>query len=144
MNETIDLNHSLPAQLISVGKRITQNIDERLDAVGLSNARLWALHSIATTDALETLVTVTCLADVMNTTKSNVTAMVDRLIAEGLVTRHHGDEDRRTVVIALTEEGQRRYQQGFEVVQAFHTELSETFSAEEKQLLQCVMDKLLQ
>ena len=78
----------------------------------------------------------------MNTTKSNVTAMVDRLIVEGLVTRNHSVEDRRTVVIALTEEGQRRYAAGVEVVQAFHAELSERFSADELQLLNCLMDKL--
>src|SRR5690242_12687128 len=70
MNKMIDINDSLPAQFINAGKRIAQIIDERLSTVGLSNARLWTLHSIATTDELETLVTVTCLADVMNTTKS--------------------------------------------------------------------------
>ena len=142
MNEITDINRSLPAHFINAGKRIAQLIDERLNTVGLSNARLWSLHSIVTTDALETVVTVTCLADLMNTTKSNVTAMVDRLIAEGLVTRNHSVEDRRTVVIALTEEGQRRYAAGVEVVQAFHAELSERFSADELQLLNCLMDKL--
>ena len=142
MNEITDINRSLPAHLINAGKRIAQLVDERLSAVGLSNARLWSLHSIVTTDALETVVTVTCLADLMNTTKSNVTAMVDRLIAEGLVTRNHSVEDRRTVVIALTDEGQRRYAAGLEVVQAFHAELSQRFSADELQLLNCIMDKL--
>lgn len=144
MNEITDINQSLPAQFINAGKQVAQLIDERLDSVGLSNARLWALQSIVATDQLDTLVTVTCLADVMNTTKSNVTAMVDRLIAEGLVTRHQSVEDRRTVIIALTEEGQRRYQAGVEVVRAFHAELSEKFSAEEMQLLNCILEKLPQ
>lgn len=144
MNEILDINQSLPAQIINAGKRITQIIDERLNAVGLSNARLWALQSIATTDQLETLVTVTCLADVMNTTKSNVTAMVDRLIAEGLVTRQQSAEDRRTVIIALTEEGQRRYEAGAAVVRAFHAELAGILSADEQQILNCVLEKLPQ
>jgi DNA-binding MarR family transcriptional regulator len=142
MNEIMDITQSLPVQLIAAGKRMTQAIDERLESVGLSKAQLWALRSILAADELETLVTVTCLADVMNTTKSNVTAMVDRLIAEGLATRQHSLEDRRTVVIALTEEGQRRYQAGVEVVRNFHIELSEKFTPEERQLLDCILEKL--
>lgn len=142
MNEIMDINQSLPAYIINAGKHIAGLIDKRLEAVGLSSARLWALQSIVTSDQLETLVTVTCLADVMNTTKSNVTAMVDRLIAEGLVTRRHNDEDRRSVVIALTDEGQRRYQAGVEVVRAFHAELADHFTPEERQLLNCLLDKL--
>lgn len=144
MNETFDINQSLPTQCIIIGKRIAEIIDDRLGTVGLSNAKMSTLHSIVTTDALATLVTVTCLADVMNTTKSNVTAMIDRLIAEGLVTRTHAIEDRRAVVIALTKEGQRRYVQGVEVVRMFHEELSNLFSTEEKQLLDNLMEKLPQ
>lgn len=142
MNEIIDINQSLPAHFINAGKQVAQLIDQRLETVNLSNARLWALHSIVASESLETLVTVTCLADVMNTTKSNVTAMVDRLIAEGLVTRQHSLEDRRTVIIALTEEGQRRYAAGVEVVRAFHAELAQRFSPEEQQLFNCMLDKL--
>ena len=142
MNEIIDLTKSIPAQFLFAGKRIAQLLDERLDAVGLSSARLWALQSIATTDNLAIPTTVTCLAGVMNTTKSNVTAMVDRLIADGLVTRQHSADDRRTVLIALTGEGHRRYTAGVEVVQVLHLELLGLFSTEEKQLLDCLLSKL--
>lgn len=142
MNEILNVQHLLPAQLIGVGKRTTQLLDERLMAVALSSPQLWTLKSIVSADRDETLVTVTCLADVMHTTKSNVTAMVDRLIAEGLVTRSQSSEDRRTVVIALTEEGQRRYAAGLEVIRAFHTELANRFTPEEQQLLKCIADKL--
>ncbi len=144
MNEIVDINQTLPAQLFNLGKRVAQLMDKRLESVGLSGAKLLALQSIVTADESLTLVTVTCLADVMNTTKSNVTAMVDRLIAEGLVTRTHSAEDRRAVVIALTEEGQRRYAAGVELVRVYHEELSAMFTAEERQLLGCIMDKLPQ
>ncbi|HEX2618784.1 MAG TPA: MarR family transcriptional regulator [Phototrophicaceae bacterium] len=145
MNDTLDLNDTLPAQLVNIGKRIAQLLDERLVAVGLSGARLLALQSIVTaTDEVTIPVTVTCLADNMNTTKSNVTAMIDRLIDDGLVTRDRSLEDRRTVVIALTDEGQRRYEAGAAVVRKFHADLNAALSAEEKQLLHCLMDKLPQ
>jgi len=142
MNKIFDINHSLPAQCILLGKRVAEMIDARLGTVGLSNAKMSALHSIVTSDGTAGPVTVTCLADAMNTTKSNVTAMIDRLIAEGLVTRTHSIEDRRAVVIALTEAGQQRYMEGVEVVRVLHAELSGMFSAEEMQLLNHLMDKL--
>lgn len=144
MNEIMDINLTLPAQIFNVGKRIAQVMDKRLESVGLSGAKLLALQSIVAADESLTLVTVTCLADVMNTTKSNVTAMVDRLIADGLVTRKHSDEDRRAVVIALTEEGQQRYTAGVEVVKSYHAELSAMFTDEERQVLGCIIDKLTQ
>ncbi len=142
MNEIIDINQTLPAQLFNLGKRVAQLMDKRLESVGLSGAKLLALQSIVSADGSSTLVTVTCLADVMNTTKSNVTAMVDRLIADGLVTRTHSAEDRRAVVIALTEEGQRRYVSGVELVRAYHEELSTMFTVEERQLLGCILNKV--
>lgn len=144
MNEKSDINQTLPAQLFNLGKRVAQLMDKRLEAVNLSGAKLLALQSIVSADESVALVTVTCLADVMNTTKSNVTAMVDRLIADGLVTRRHSDEDRRAVIIALTEEGQRRYAAGVDVVRSYHVELSAAFTAEERQFLGCIMDKLPQ
>jgi DNA-binding MarR family transcriptional regulator len=142
MNEIFDINLSLPAQLFNAGRRIAQLMDQRLEAVGLSGAKLLALQSIVSADETTTPVTVTCLADTMNTTKSNVTAMVDRLIAEGLVTRNQSQEDRRTVVIALTDEGHQRYEAGVEVVRAFDAELSAMFTPDEQNLMKCVMDKL--
>lgn len=142
MNEIRDINDSLPAQLINIGKRVSQLIDERLNMVGLSNAKLMALHSIANMSDLNTLVTVTCIADAMNTTKSNVTAMVDRLIAEGLATREHSMEDRRAVVIALTKEGKRRYEEGISVVKVLHIELTEKFTSEEQKFLSCLAQML--
>lgn len=142
MNEIFDINLSLPAQLFNAGRRIAQLMDQRLESVGLSGAKLLALQSIVSADETTTPVTVTCLADTMNTTKSNVTAMVDRLIAEGLVTRNHSQEDRRTVVIALTDEGHQRYEAGVEVVRAFDAELSAMFTPDEQNLMKCVMDKL--
>ncbi|HZD72989.1 MAG TPA: MarR family transcriptional regulator [Actinomycetota bacterium] len=46
------------------------------------------------------------LADVMNCHSSNVTGMVDRLEARGLVTRQPDPSDRRVKLVALTPSGQ--------------------------------------
>lgn len=142
MNKPADINQTLPAYLINIGKHVTQITDDRLNAVGLSNAKLLALHAIGTSTDGNVLATVTCLADMMSTSKSNITAMVDRLIAEGLVTRKRSSEDRRVVVIALTKEGQKRYLAGAAVIQELHVELSTQLSEEEQIALKQLIGKL--
>ncbi len=47
------------------------------------------------------------LAQVLSCDASNVTGLVDRLEARGLVSRHSSPEDRRVRVIQLTPEGSR-------------------------------------
>jgi DNA-binding MarR family transcriptional regulator len=45
------------------------------------------------------------IGDWLHVSKPNMTAIIDRLIEEGLVERQRGDEDRRVVNVALTEKG---------------------------------------
>ena len=54
-------------------------------------------------------VTMTELSRMLLVSNGNATAVVDRLIAEGLVRRETPPSDRRSVVVALTDEGRRRF-----------------------------------
>ena len=45
----------------------------------------------------------------MMVTNGNVTGLVERLVADGLVARTPGPADRRTVVVALTQAGQHQF-----------------------------------
>lgn len=51
------------------------------------------------------------LAENFSMTKSNVTFLVDSLEEKGLVTRMRSDEDRRVIMIDLTEKGKGIYRQ---------------------------------
>jgi DNA-binding MarR family transcriptional regulator len=50
------------------------------------------------------------IATAANITPASVTQMLDHLEAEGLVRRERSAEDRRVVVVSLTEEGEARYE----------------------------------
>lgn len=54
-------------------------------------------------------VTMSELSRMLLVSNGNATAVVDRLEAEGLVRRTPSESDRRTVFVALTEEGLRRF-----------------------------------
>jgi len=47
------------------------------------------------------------LARFLGLTKANASGLVDRLVKKGLITRRHGEEDRRVVFVRLTARGQR-------------------------------------
>ena len=54
-------------------------------------------------------VTMSELSRMLLVSNGNATAVVDRLIAEGLVRRETPPSDRRSVIVALTDEGRRRF-----------------------------------
>jgi DNA-binding MarR family transcriptional regulator len=49
------------------------------------------------------------LSDVLKTTKSNVTNLVDALERNGYLSRIRSKEDRRVIMVELTKEGERLY-----------------------------------
>jgi DNA-binding MarR family transcriptional regulator len=49
------------------------------------------------------------LSDVLKTTKSNITNLVDILERNGYLSRVRSSEDRRVVMVKLTEEGEKLY-----------------------------------
>lgn len=63
--------------------------------------------------------TMTGLSRLLLVSNGNATAVVDRLAAEGLVTRMAAEADRRSVIVALTPEGLAR----FEAIAADHRAL---------------------
>jgi DNA-binding MarR family transcriptional regulator len=55
--------------------------------------------------------------------KSNITQLVDRLEADGLVARVADSADRRCVRAAITDAGRERFERGAVVVSELETEL---------------------
>jgi DNA-binding MarR family transcriptional regulator len=53
--------------------------------------------------------TMTELSRLLLVSAGNATAVVDRLVRDGLVVRRASDTDRRIVQVALTDEGRRRF-----------------------------------
>lgn len=103
--------------LLHAAHAVEARLEQALGAHGLSIARHGVLQQMA--GAAEPL-TLTELADRLKCVRSNITQLVDRLEADGLVKRVDDSQDRRIIRAALTPLGIERHAAGtaaFEAVQ---------------------------
>ena len=114
-------------------------VETRLSDVGLSLAKLAALHRL--TEAGESL-PLGQLADRLKCVKSNVTQLVDRLEADGLVNRTSDPNDRRSRIAVLTDAGRVAYIRGSEIQAQAERELFGVLTSDESQKLHELLGKL--
>ena len=114
-------------------------LEERLASVGLSIAKLAALCRLA--DAGGSL-PLGQLADRLSCVKSNVTQLVDRLEADGLVSRAADATDRRSRLAVLTDAGRRAHQRGIDIQETAERELLGTLSHDEADQLHTLLAKI--
>jgi DNA-binding MarR family transcriptional regulator len=114
-------------------------VEARLAEVGLSLAKLAALDRL--TDAGESL-PLGQLAERLRCVKSNVTQLVDRLEADGLVSRTADPNDRRSRLAMLTEAGRAAYAKGTEIRIQAERELFGALSSDESSKLHELLEKL--
>ena len=95
--------------LLHAAGSVESFVDSRLSAVGLSLPKLAALDRLMQTGGILPLGQ---LADRLACVKSNVTQLVDRLEADGLVTREPDPNDRRSRLAVITDAGRQAYEKG--------------------------------
>src|SRR3954464_4706467 len=114
-------------------------VDSKLSAVGLSIPKLAALNRLSQAgDSLP----LGQLAERLACVKSNVTQLVDRLEADGLVVRAADPNDRRSRLAVITESGKRAYERGIQVQQRAEREIVGALSKEESSVLHELLDKI--
>jgi DNA-binding MarR family transcriptional regulator len=86
----------------------------------------------------------TQLSETMLATSATVTARLDKLQDEGLITRRHDTKDRRGIIVQLTARGLELADRILESVVARRTEQMEVLSAKEKAELTPLLRKLLE
>lgn len=74
--------------------------------------------------------------------KSNMTALIDRLEADGLVVRSQDPSDRRSVRAQLTPLGAQRHSEAARLLDAEEQALVGTFSQQERRDLESLLDRL--
>jgi DNA-binding MarR family transcriptional regulator len=114
-------------------------VEARLSEVGLSLAKLAALHRL--TEAGESL-PLGQLAERLACVKSNVTQLVDRLEADGLVNRTADPNDRRSRLAVLTDAGKAAYSKGSEIKTQVERELFGVLTSAESETLHQLLGKL--
>lgn len=96
------------------------HLESALGRAGLSLAKFRALSQLV--EAREP-VPLGSLADRCACVRSNMTQLVDRLEADGLVERVSDPTDRRSVRAALTEQGRARHSEGVEILEQAEREV---------------------
>jgi DNA-binding MarR family transcriptional regulator len=114
-------------------------VEARLSEVGLSLAKLAALCQL--TAAGESL-PLGQLAERLACVKSNVTQLVDRLVADGLVSREADPNDRRSRLAILTDAGRQAYARGSQIQAESERELFGALTADESAALHKILAKL--
>jgi len=98
---------ALTLLLLDAARAVEARVERALADEGLSLAKLGALRHLALAEAPLTL---TQLAERHCCGRSNVTALIDRLEADGYVERTVDPNDRRTIRAALTPTGRAAYE----------------------------------
>jgi MarR family 2-MHQ and catechol resistance regulon transcriptional repressor len=118
---------------------LESRVEEQLAEVGLSLPKLAALHQLSQAgDSLP----LGQLAERLACVKSNVTQLVDRLEADGLVVRAADPNDRRSRLAVITESGKSAYERGIQVQQRAEREIFGALSKEESSVLHELLDKI--
>jgi DNA-binding MarR family transcriptional regulator len=127
------------ATLLHAAAAAQDDVEAKLGAIGLSLAKLAALKALS--DAGESL-PLTQLAERLSCVKSNITQLVDRLEADGLVERQADPHDRRARLATLTPAGRKACREGSHAQAAAEQRLLRKLSASESRQLAELLKKI--
>jgi len=111
---------SLAFTVIGALQAIQERFESALEPLGLSLAKFGALSRLVAAGEPLPLGT---LAERCACVRSNITQLIDRLEAEGLVVRADDPRDRRSIRAGLTPEGRRRQAAGLRALETAEKEL---------------------
>jgi DNA-binding MarR family transcriptional regulator len=125
--------------VLNTSSVIEGRVEAKLSEIGLSLAKLAALHRLS--EAGESL-PLGQLAERLSCVKSNVTQLVDRLEADGLVSRTSDVNDKRSRLAMLTAAGRTAYEKGRQIQEQAERELFGALTASESATLHTLLAKL--
>ncbi len=120
-------------------KTTDARINTLLQPIGLTCAQHYVLQLLSMAGEP---VQLGLIAEQLHTVRSNVTQMIDRLAAEGLVERIFDPTDRRRVLAHITEEGRRRFEAASHFGSQIEQDLLVHFSQEERDQLITLLSRL--
>ena len=128
--------------LLQAARVLQSRLETALDSVGLSVTKYQALEELVRADGP---VSLRALADCQKCVRSNITQLVDRLEADGLVKRADDPNDRRGVRAVITPLGKERYTAAYKAIRDVQTdltsEMSETDRAHFRRILSSFRDE---
>ena len=125
--------------LLHAAAAAQDEVEAKLGEIGLSLAKLAALKVLS--DAGESL-PLTQLADRLSCVKSNITQLVDRLEADGLVERQANPNDRRARLATLTASGRKACRDGSRIQESAEKHVLRKLTAAESRQLAELLTKI--
>jgi DNA-binding MarR family transcriptional regulator len=125
--------------LLHTAEVAQSHVESSLEAVGLSLPKLAALYALS--EAGESL-PLGQLAERLSCVKSNITQLVDRLEADGFVSRTADPNDRRGRLAVLTTKGRKAFEEGNRIRQEMEKELFGGLTRDEARQLAVLMGKV--
>jgi DNA-binding MarR family transcriptional regulator len=114
----------------------------QLSAVGISNAEWEVLKALLVVGKPYRLGPGD-LAKRLGLTPAAMTHRIDRMVAEGLVTRERDETNRVRVIVELTDEGRGKWLETMRMASAFEQDLLQDLSPDERTQLGEVLERLL-
>jgi DNA-binding MarR family transcriptional regulator len=133
------MHDSIAFALMHAAHRVEARLEEALAGVELSGAKHAALSVLVSQDKP---ISLSELAEKLTCVRSNVTQLVDRLEADGLVKRIDDPADRRAVCAELTRLGRERHSAGSKVVNVVLKEVAKELSAVDPKVLKRAFDSV--
>jgi len=115
--------------LIKSGRLAESRLDDALNSADLTFVKWRALDALFKLDAPTTP---TFLAEKLHCVKSNVTQLVDKLESDGIVRRLPASQDRRSMLVELTEQGRNLHKIGRDALESATRELFAHFDDQSK------------
>jgi DNA-binding MarR family transcriptional regulator len=126
-------------RLLHAASTVEDRVEAALAPFGLSLAKAGVLkHLVAAGETLP----LSQLAERISCVKSNITQLVDRLEADGLVKRVADSEDRRSIRAAITPAGRRQYEAAAAAMASSEREIFGELSADERRQLNALLERL--
>jgi DNA-binding MarR family transcriptional regulator len=134
-----DSTESLWQTILFGAGRLESAIEARLAEVGLSISKLSVLRHLVDHDGA---IPLSRLAGRLSCVKSNVTQLVDRLEADGLVARVPDPSDRRSILASITTEGRARHAAAAVILDRTEAELFEGVAFEDRDHLRALFRRI--
>ena len=135
------VRHRLPVELVisDLGRRMAAQALAAVDGAGISEGAWWVLYELAHVSHGLSLVEV---AHRTSLSPSTVTTVTDQLAARGWIERARAVDDRRRVVVVITEAGAAVLEDGLDRCETAFAADRHRLTADEWQQLQQLLTRL--
>lgn len=140
MNKTPEREEPVLWRVLEAAHELETRLDHALAVIDLSLPKLGVLKILA--DAKEPL-PLSEIAEHSHCVRSNMTQLVDRLAADGLVRRVNDAADRRIRRASLTAAGRKAYEQGARIVEKIEQETGNALSQTDAAALAQALGRLV-